>query len=58
MTVNKLNYAHSYLIAPIKPPLAFISSQLFLKYSLKVIRVGVKLDISLRKPYSTRSKKG
>ena len=38
MTVNKLNYTQSYLIAPIKPPLAFISSQLYLKYSLKVIK--------------------
>ena len=37
MTVNKLNYAQSYLIAPIKPSFAFISSQLYLKYSLKVI---------------------
>ena len=37
MTINKLNYAQSYLIAPIKPPFAFISFQLFLKYSFKVI---------------------
>ena len=37
MTVNKLNYAQSYLIALIKSPSAFISSQLYLKYSIKVI---------------------